>query len=155
MLAAADLLERFSSWHAALDILAKRNAAGPGRSHAILVDPDSRISQLGVLPLTHSDNYLFFNSRQYAASVKDASMAELANHWIDSVFGVSEFCYPKVWTIPSISLKAQKLVALLRLAGCERIIAVNFGVGTNQRKRLGLDFEKKSAARDTQRTYKP
>lgn len=136
------LIERFSSWHDALEILAKEMPPEQ-EERTILVDPDSRISQLGILPLTHSDNYLFFNSRQYTASVKGASMAELANHWIDSVFGEHEFCFPKVWTIPSMNLKAQKLVATLRQAECYRIIAVNFGVGTNQRKRLGLDFEKK------------
>jgi ADP-heptose:LPS heptosyltransferase len=68
-------------------------------------------------------------------------MAELANRWMDTVFGVSEFCYPKVWTIPSISLKTRKLAALLRSAGCTRLVAVNLGVGTNPRKRLSLDFE--------------
>ncbi len=136
------LFERFSSWHGALDILASEMPPGQ-EDHGLLVDPDSRISQLGVLPLTHRDNYLFFNSRECAASAKSARMAELANRWMDSVFGASEFCYPKVWTIPSISLKARKLVGLLRSAGCKRVVAVNFGVGTNPRKRLGLDFEQK------------
>jgi len=134
------LFERFSSWHSALDILADEMPPGQ-EDRTLLVDPDSRISQLGVLPLTHRDNYLFFNSRQCAASARDARMAELANRWMDSVFGVSEFCYPEVWTIPSISLKTRKLAALLRSAGCKQLVAVNFGVGTNPRKRLGLDFE--------------
>lgn len=136
------LLERFSSWLSAIEILEKEMPPGQ-EEHTLLVDPDSRISQLGVLPLTHRDNYLFFNSRQYPASVQSQSMAELANHWIDQVFGIHEFCYPKVWIDSSISLKAQNLVTRLQAAGCKRIIAVNFGVGTNQRKRLGLDFEKK------------
>jgi len=134
------LFERFSSWHAALAILAGEMPPGQ-EERTLLVDPDSRISQLGVLPLTHRDNYLFFNSRECAASAKNARMAELANRWMDSVFGVSEFCYPKVWTIPSISLKTRKLAALLRSAGCTRLVAVNLGVGTNPRKRLSLDFE--------------
>lgn len=136
------LLERFSSWHNALEILTKEMP--PRREeYTLLIDPDSRISQLGILPLTHGDNYLFFNSRQYSDSMQGESMAELTNRWIDNVFGVPEFCYPKVWVDSSIGLEAQKLVSQLREAGCERIIAVNFGVGTNQRKRLGFDFEKK------------
>jgi ADP-heptose:LPS heptosyltransferase len=136
------LLERFSSWHGTLEILAKEMPPEQ-EERTILIDPDSRISQLGILPLTHSDNYLFFNSRQYTASMIGASMAELTNYWIDCVFGEHEFCFPKVWTAPSINFKAQKLVATLRQTGCRRIIAVNFGVGANQRKKLGIEFEKK------------
>ena len=84
------LLERFASWHETLDILAEEMPPDC-EENILLIDPDSRISQLGVLPLTHHENYLFFNSRKFPLSAKNTSMAELANHWMDTVFGIYDF----------------------------------------------------------------
>ena len=139
------LLQRFSSWHAAVDILAQEM---PSRSEGdvLLIDPDSRVSQLGVLPFTHGDNYLFFNSRQCDSSSQHLCMAELANRWMDSVFGTSGFCYPAVWPSGPVRLRARRLTEALHAAGCRRVVAVNFGVGTNPRKRLSADFEEKLLA---------
>ncbi|MBN1974285.1 MAG: hypothetical protein JW787_11640 [Sedimentisphaerales bacterium] len=136
------LLERLSSWHSSLEIISDEIPKG-SENKVLLIDPDSRISQLGVLPVSKTDNYLFFNSRKCIASSQNACMAELANHWMDSVFGKSEFCFPAIWTPMNFSLQAKKIVTSLRAAGCEKIIAVNFGVGGNPRKSLGLEFEKK------------
>lgn len=136
------LFERFSSWHAASEILAEEMPLD-NEENILLIDPDSRITQLGVLPLTHHDNYLFFNSRKCASSGKNARMAELANRWTDNVFGVSGFCFPRIWTPSSIARQARDLTCSIRAAGCKKLITMNFGVGNNPRKRLDLDFEKK------------
>lgn len=135
------LFERFISWHEALEIIAEEIPPDE-EQNALLIDPDSRICQLGVLPLTHRDNYLFFNSRDRITSPKNACMAELTNHWMDSVFGISDFCYPTVWIPPSILTKAGKKTDSLRSSGCKSIIAINFGVGENPRKRVGVEFER-------------
>ena len=37
-----------------------------GEQDLLVIDPDSRMTQLGVLPLVHNDNYLFFNTRDPA-----------------------------------------------------------------------------------------
>ena len=134
------LFERFSSWHAAMDILAREMPPESERD-VLLIDPDSRISQLGVLPFTHSDNYLFFNSRRCDATSTDLCMAELANRWMNKVFGTSGFCYPTIWPPAPVRLRARAVTDALRAAGCRRVVAVNFGVGTNPRKRLSADFE--------------
>jgi ADP-heptose:LPS heptosyltransferase len=136
------LLERFSSWHETLDILAEEMPPDC-EENILLIDPDSRISQLGVLPLTHHENYLFFNSRKFPSSAKNTCMAELANHWMDTVFGISDFCYPKVWIPSPIAHQARNITSRLSAAGCRKLITVNFGVGENPRKRLSTDFEKK------------
>ncbi len=136
------LFERFSSWHATADILAGEMPLDC-EENILLIDPDSRISQLGMLPLTHHDNYLFFNSRKCASSAKNARMAELANRWIDTVFGVSGFCFPRIWTPPSLARQARNMTCRIRAAGCRRLITINFGIGNNPRKRLDTDFEKK------------
>lgn len=136
------LLERFSSWHKTLDILAEEMPPDC-EENILLIDPDSRISQLGVLPLIHGENYLFFNSRKFPSGAKNTSMAERTNHWMDTVFGISDFCYPNVWTPSPIVHQARNMTARLGAAGCRKLITVNFGVGENPRKRLGADFEKK------------
>ena len=136
------LFERFSSWHATSDILADEMPLD-SEENILLIDPDSRISQLGILPLTHHDNYLFFNSRKCALSAKNARMAELANRWTDTVFGVSGFCFPRIWTPSSVARQARDMTCRIRAAGCRKLITMNFGVGNNPRKRLNVDFEKK------------
>ncbi|OHB79456.1 MAG: hypothetical protein A2Z25_07605 [Planctomycetes bacterium RBG_16_55_9] len=136
------LFERFSSWHRALDILGREMPPGSERD-VLLIDPDSRVSQLGVLPFTHGENYLFFNSRTCDSSSRNLCMAELANRWMSDVFGTSGFCYPAIWLLGPVRLRARAITDALRSAGCRRIVTVNFGVGTNPRKRLSDDFEAK------------
>lgn len=136
------LLERLASWRSALEVLAEETAGGES-GRTLLIDPESRISQLGVLPLVERDNYLYFNSHSNSHSADSSCMAELANRWMDKVFGPSDFCYPRVWPEPGVLARAGKLKESLLRSGCRRITAVNFGVGGNPRKRLGLAFETK------------
>lgn len=136
------LLQRFESWYQALDILT--DEMPPDRKDRVLIiDPDSRISQLGLLPVTTDGNYLFFNSRGGSLASSHLSMAELANRWFDSVFGLSGFCYPRVWAPGLYRLRAKKMAAALRESGCKRIVSVNFGIGGNPRKRVDSEFETK------------
>ncbi len=135
------LFERFSSWFEALNIL-EGEISPENCEKILLIDPDSRISQLGVLPLVQSNNYLFFNSRKCYGLPASKCMAELTNHWMDSIFGKSDFCYPAIWTNQKTSFQAEKIINELHNSGCKKIIAVNFGVGANHKKRLGIEFEK-------------
>ncbi len=136
------LLDRFESWYAALDILAQEVPSAL-KNRALVIDPDSRISQLGVLPLTLDGSYLFFNSRGVSLASSHLSMAESVNRWLDSVFGLSSFCYPKVWVPDLCRFRADKTAAALRRNGCRKILAINFGVGGNPRKRVNSEFENK------------
>lgn len=135
------LFERFASWHATLDIL--REELADGEDDVLVIDPDSRISQLGVLPVMHADNYLFFNTRDHMLSANGQCMAEWTNQWIDGVFGAPDFAYPMVWTPPATATAAQMKIDALRAAGAKRIVAMNLGVGQNPRKRVSLEFEKR------------
>ncbi len=53
----------------------------------IVVDPDSRLTQLGLLPLCEEDDYFFFESRAYGAD-SDLSVGELAAVWASRAFEV-------------------------------------------------------------------
>ncbi len=136
------LFERFASWHATLEILKDEMPTG-GEEAVLVIDPDSRISQLGVLPLVHGENYLFFNTRDHSSATAGRCMAELANDWMDKVFGISDFCYPTVWIPDSVTQAAQARMDLLRASGARQVLTVNLGVGQNPRKRLSLEFEKR------------
>lgn len=135
------LFERFASWHATLDIL--REELAEGEESVLVIDPDSRISQLGVLPVMHTDNYLFFNTRDHVLTANGHCMAEWANAWIDGVFGVPDFAYPTIWIPPTLTTTAQAKIDSLRAAGARHIVAMNLGVGQNPRKRLSVEFEKR------------
>ena len=97
----------------------------------ILVDPDSRLSQLGVLPLISTDRYFFFDSRSDASLNRQMSMAELTNSWLDQVTDTHDFRYPMVWLEPDNTQKAAALCNTLKHNGARRLVAVNFGVGGN------------------------
>lgn len=135
------LLERIESWCSAVDLLEQETADGK-LDEVLLIDPDSRITQLGVLPIIEESKYLFFNSHKESSS-KKACMAEHANIWMDQVFGRRDFAYPKLWLESGVQNTAKEITQSLRANGCQRITAVNFGVGGNPRKRMGVDFEKK------------
>jgi len=137
-----NLLARFSSWHHVLQVI-KEETASCSLEETILVDPDSRLSQLGVLPLIPLDNYLFFDSRSDTSLNRTMSMAELANSWLNSLIGEGELCYPKVWIPKSYLDCATRFCRRLRDNGAHKIIAVNFGVGGNPRKKVGRSLEEK------------
>ncbi len=135
------LLERFGSWHNVLEIVEQETSNG--YENALLFDPDSRLSQLGVLPLVDDSRYFFFNSRGSQRFPPKLSLSRLANLWMDKILAESEFCYPNVWLHEDVVLKSENFIRRLRRRGCRRIIAVNFGVGGNSRKRVDGDFEEK------------
>ena len=137
------LLERLSSWHSALKVIQEEMVSCPTEK-TIVMDPDSRLSQLGVLPLFPLDRYFFFDSRSDSSLSKNMSMAELANAWVGKISNESDeksFCYPEVWIPKSYLDIATQFCNKLRNKGAERIIVANFGVGGNQRKRVGRHLE--------------
>jgi ADP-heptose:LPS heptosyltransferase len=89
----------------------------------IVVDPDSRITQLGLLPICPEDRYYFFDSR---SDSRPGSLSQLASSWAQETFGVSG--------APWISTQGQS-------AGTVDI-TVSLGVGGNEAKRIGGPFER-------------
>jgi ADP-heptose:LPS heptosyltransferase len=106
-----------------------------------LIDPDSRLSQLGVLPIIPLEHYYFFDSRSGVSFAANMSMAQLTNAWLDNLTGKDEFCYPAVWLLPGPLRKADALYQRLKNNGTSSVIAINFGVGGNPRKKVGRLLE--------------
>jgi ADP-heptose:LPS heptosyltransferase len=137
---AGTTLERLLSW---LDVIKATREITVDLSPAewLIVDPDSRLTQLGLLPLTeYEENYRFFPSREYGAKTSH-SLGQLTAAWLDEVFGAPS---P---TLPSLSLRHEDIAAAgaltkrLRQSSTRPIITVNFGVGGNRAKRVNDDFE--------------
>ena len=135
------LIERLSSWQLVLNII-KQELAGCPLESVVLIDPDSRLSQLGVLPLVPEQNYYFFDSRSDISFASNMSMAQLTNSWITKVTGEDDFSYPRVWPRSANLTRAAQLYEGIKASGARRVIAMNLGVGGNLRKKVGLNFEK-------------
>ena len=66
------LKQRLAAWEEL-----KRLLAGPD---CLVIDPDSRLTQLGILPVCDEDRYRFFESRAYGGASAH-SLPELAARW--------------------------------------------------------------------------
>ncbi len=93
---------------------------------SIVIDPDSRLSQLGLIPVCEDPNYFFFESRAYGGDGSD-SLPVLAARWAHEVFGV-ENAHPYILPLPTGAPSA--------------VITVSVGVGDNESKRIDGDFER-------------
>ena len=82
-----DLADRLDSWRTAAKLLAQLSESGD----AIVIDPDSRLTQLGLLPVCPEDRYFFFESRAYGGDGNE-SLTTLAQRWAASTFGAGEAC---------------------------------------------------------------
>lgn len=92
----------------------------------LVIDPDSRLTQLGLLPVCDDDRYRFFESRAYGGA-SDRSLPELAADWSEQTFEISG-------AQPFVCLKS-------RTGACPPYIAISLGVGENPAKRLPDPFE--------------
>jgi ADP-heptose:LPS heptosyltransferase len=92
-------------------------------SDSIVVDPDSRLTQLGILPVCNEADYFFFESRAYGGDGNDA-LPVLASRWAEQVFGTEG----RSWIAPEPAAMP-----------CD--VAVSFGVGDNEEKRISDLFE--------------
>lgn len=120
-----------------------------GVEQPLIVDPDSRLSQLGLLPLSSEvacharadgTDYLFFPSREYRHD-STASLSELTSAWLDEVLGPAQPAYSSVRLKPADLEAARSITSRIRR---ERhpIVTLNFGVGGNEAKRVSDDFER-------------
>jgi hypothetical protein len=92
---------------------------------SITLDPDSRLTQLGLLQVCDDDRYYLFESRAYGAATS-RSLSQLAADWAGATLGVSG---------------AAPYVALGHAPPHRPYVAVSLGVGENPAKRIPDPFE--------------
>ena len=112
--------------------LRDRLAAGPELRDAldipnsIVIDPDSRLTQLGLLPVCPEERYYFFESRGYGGGAGDP-LPQLTRQWAHQVFGIPD---------------ARPFVAVAKPSALSQPgIAISLGVGENPAKRIADPFE--------------
>ena len=92
----------------------------------IVIDPDSRLTQLGLLTVSDPGRYFFFESRSYGSDTNHR-LPDLASRWAREIFGVEN---------------ARAFVAPLPVSGTASEVTVSLGVGDNMSKRLDDNFER-------------
>jgi hypothetical protein len=90
----------------------------------LVVDPDSRLSQLGLLPLADVERTLFFESRGVGGP--SDSLVSLAGSFVGSIWGIEA----RPWIQPPAPDWVPRAD-----------VAVSFGVGENPAKRVSDAFE--------------
>jgi ADP-heptose:LPS heptosyltransferase len=140
------LIERLVSWQRAVEAI-RQDTLGLDPSEYVIVDPDSRLTQLGLLPLVADERpYFFFESRSYRAPGLQ-KLGALTAHWLHRVFGMAKPVYPYCAPSPQDVAAAKRLVATLKTHATGPIVSVNLGVGDNPAKRLPDPFERRLVAR--------
>jgi Glycosyltransferase family 9 (heptosyltransferase) len=91
---------------------------------SIVIDPDSRLTQLGLLPVCPDESYYFFESRAYGGD-SDEPLPILTWRWARETFDIAD-------ATPYVAPVAQS---------ASPDITVSLGVGENMAKRIGDPFE--------------
>jgi hypothetical protein len=135
------VLARLQSWLAVTAAVAAE-VHGLTDDEWLVIDPDSRLTQLGLLPVVAADrNYFLFESRRYRPETP-WPLARLAAHWCHETFGTSAEIYPQLALPAAQQALGQTVAAQLRRAdGQRRLVSVSLGVGGNPAKRLNEKFE--------------
>jgi ADP-heptose:LPS heptosyltransferase len=100
----------------------------------LVLDPDSRLTQLGLLPICPEDRYHLFESRRYGGT-SEQNLPALAAQWSRETLGVPNAA-PYIAPAPLMSREARPA----------RYIAVSLGVGENPAKRISDGFERQLLA---------
>ncbi|MDR3718666.1 MAG: glycosyltransferase family 9 protein [Bryobacteraceae bacterium] len=100
------------------------------RPGVLLIDPDSRLTQLGVLPVCAPQAHHLFESRGFGGET-DATLPALAREWVRQTLGVES---AEPWFHPKVNHS---------LPG-HKVAAVSFGIGENPAKRVADPFEEQT-----------
>lgn len=115
----ATLRDRLSLWP---EIQERLSAAG-----SIVLDPDSRLTQLGLLPVCGAEQHHLFESRSYGGDGTE-SLPVLTARWVGETLGVED---AQPYFAPRLQVEF----------GSQAVIAVSLGVGENAAKRMEDPFE--------------
>lgn len=134
----ASLTKRLNAW---LQVLAAADAeiAGLRRDEYLVADPDSRLTQLGLLPLVADlSRDWFFESRSYPGK---GCISRLTADWLADHFYLSREPGPFVALSQADRGAGRALISALRRGGANFVVSVNLGIGDNPSKRVPDPFE--------------
>jgi ADP-heptose:LPS heptosyltransferase len=140
------LIERLTGWQRVVEVLRQETSALDPTEY-VIVDPDSRLTQLGMLPLVADERpYLFFESRSYRVAGLQ-KLGALTAHRLQQVFGLAPPLYPYCAPAQPDVAAAQRIIGAVKGDSAGPIVSVSLGVGANPAKRLPDPFEFRLLAR--------
>jgi len=114
---------------------AKELRAAASDPDCLVLDPDSRLTQLGLAEICPEERYRLFESRCYGSDTND-NLTTLTARWAEKTLGITG-AVPYIATAESVMREAR--------------IAVSLGVGGNLAKRIADPFEERLLALLAQR----
>ena len=126
--------DRLRTWTRLRDAV-QGSVAGLRPDEFLIVDPDSRLTQLGLLPVAQDTSYQFFESRS-EGSGGDSCLGMLATQWCSRTWGV-DVTHASQVAMPTPPVARQCLAD----ESGRPLAAVSFGVGGRESKRVGDRFE--------------
>ncbi|WP_299823196.1 hypothetical protein [uncultured Jannaschia sp.] len=128
------LAARLGAWVGLREAIAAEAAgAGPGRW--LLIDPDTRLTQLGLLAPGPRAAYWRLPSRK----VEAGCLGQIARDWLAARFGAAAPTTPLPLRLADAAW-ARRLRSAMTADG-RRLVAAGFGFGGNPAKRVGPEFE--------------
>jgi ADP-heptose:LPS heptosyltransferase len=132
------LIQRLGAWPATVAAV-DREIAGLGAHEYLVVDPDSRLTQLGSLPLTEDESRSwFFESRSYQGQ---GALSGLAAGWLAERFPVQGQPGPYLALAKATADEGGRLLDALHRNRSGSVVFLHLGVGGNEKKRLAEPFE--------------
>lgn len=132
------IYDRVTAWPLIFSLVQKELIGFDG-DEVLLFDPDSRLSQLGLLPIMDQSTTFFFPSRKTTANGSNPSLTELTNSWLNELLGENSFSSPFVSFKQEDEERAQ--IFMQKLPAHPFVISINLGVGQNETKRVPSPFE--------------
>ncbi len=146
------LIGRLNNWLPLIEAISDE-LSGLEPDEYIVIDPDSRLTQLGLLPVVPGDRrYLFFESRGYRREGVER-IGELTAAWLDERFWPGPKAMPFVNPAPAHRELGKALRARINQVGRRPIVSISFGVGGNPHKRLPESIEYRLLRRLLSRGY--
>lgn len=136
---AGGLVDRLNAWLPVLDAV-QGEIAGLAPSEYVVIDPDSRLTQLGIFPVADDGRYLFFESRGYRAAGLER-ISDLTADWLVGRLGPGVYSPYVALSAQDESWGRQELEELRQRSG-QPVVVANLGVGGNSRKRMDDAFER-------------
>ncbi len=134
----ASFADRLQVWLETRRVI-EGSIAGLAPEEYVILDPDSRLTQLGVLPTSDSDtNYRFFESRSFGGH-SDETIGHITARWCGEV--LPEIDPDELNPRVALSSEDMQRGLALREALTNPIAAVSLGVGGRESKRLSGAFE--------------
>jgi ADP-heptose:LPS heptosyltransferase len=138
-----NLFSRLSSWLHLLDTV-NNEIAGLSLQEICIFDPDSRLTQLGLLPLltsrSESQSYYFFQSRSFSRPGLK-KLGQLSSKWLNEVCGDTVTSFPFISLSPISQKIGRDISSFLKSQGNRPIFCLSFGIGGNPSKRVSELFE--------------